>query len=145
MEDVKQWYLHNLLLRLNINMKTLIQGIDNVVKRARRFYAQPLDHISQNDFIEMMILDACFLIELFRKLCFPENKLSCTGSVPLVQETDTGNDPILNMDCMLQYLCHDLSLLENQLPWFVLQCLYNLTAYNSPHPCLTLLVLKFFS
>ncbi|XP_004301825.1 PREDICTED: UPF0481 protein At3g47200-like [Fragaria vesca subsp. vesca] len=145
MEEVKQWYLQNLLSRLNISLKTLIQGIDNVVefeKRARRFYAQPLDHISQNEFIEMMILDACFLIELFRKLCFPDNKLSVTGSV---QETDTGNDPILNMDCMLQYLCHDLLLLENQIPWFVLECFCNLTAHNSPYPCLTILVLNFFS
>ncbi|KAL6192157.1 hypothetical protein ACLB2K_038544 [Fragaria x ananassa] len=59
MENVKLWYLRNLLLRKNINLKTLIQGI-NVIefeKHALEFYAEPLDHLNKNDFIEMMILD----------------------------------------------------------------------------------------
>lgn len=115
MENVKLWYLRNLLLRKNINLKTLIQGI-NVIefeKHAREFYAEPLDHLNKNDFIEMMILDGLFIIELFRKLCFSED-ISI-------------NDPVFNMDCMFQYLCHDLLLLENQLPWFVLNSLHILT------------------
>ncbi|CAB4261708.1 unnamed protein product [Prunus armeniaca] len=35
-------------------------------KSTRGFYAEPLDHLSQNDLVEMMILDGCFVIELFR-------------------------------------------------------------------------------
>ncbi|VVA40597.1 PREDICTED: UPF0481 At3g47200, partial [Prunus dulcis] len=45
-----------------------------------------------------------------------------------------------------EHLYHDLLLLENQLPWSVLECLNNLTA-NSPGQrgaFLTLLVLNFF-
>ncbi|KAM5571185.1 hypothetical protein ABKV19_011678 [Rosa sericea] len=57
-EDVKQWYLHNLLSLLNMSLKTLIQGINNISefeKHARECYAEPLD-LDQDDFIEMMVL-----------------------------------------------------------------------------------------
>ncbi|CAB4293861.1 unnamed protein product [Prunus armeniaca] len=79
----------------------------------------------------MMILDGCFLIELFRKYQSHQEDV---------------NDPIFRMDCMFQYLCHDLLLLENQLPWFVLQHLYHLTLdpYKSS-PSLTVLMLTAFT
>ncbi|KAM2143118.1 hypothetical protein ACFX1R_046959 [Malus domestica] len=58
------------------------------------------------------------------------------------------NDPIFNVSCMLEYLYHDVLLLENQLPWFVLERLYNLTAVKNTtcegnDPSLTDLVLNF--
>ncbi|PRQ44794.1 hypothetical protein RchiOBHm_Chr3g0483171 [Rosa chinensis] len=50
------------------------------------------------------------------------------------------------MDCMLQYLCHDLMLLENQLPWFVLEILYRLTVEEYIYyPSLSTMVLLTFS
>lgn len=67
MENMKRWYLHNLLLRCNISLKVLIRGIIDFEQQARKFYAEPLDHLNQNDFIEMMILDGCFILEFFRK------------------------------------------------------------------------------
>ncbi|VVA34120.1 PREDICTED: UPF0481 [Prunus dulcis] len=87
----------------------------------------------------MMILDGCFVIELFRK--FVVRQTSDEKHVD-------GNDPIFRMDCMFQYLCHDLLLLENQLPWFVLQHLYNLTLDPEPEkysPSLTILMLTAFT
>lgn len=121
---------------MNINLTSLIKGIIDIEQQARDFYAEPLDHLSQNDFIEIMILDGCFLIELFRK--------HFIGSCNVVPESSSDNDPIFEMDCMFAYLCRDLLLLENQLPWFVLEFLYSLTVDSSPHPCLTKLVLNFF-
>ncbi|XP_004297994.1 PREDICTED: UPF0481 protein At3g47200-like [Fragaria vesca subsp. vesca] len=47
------------------------------------------------------------------------------------------------MDFMIQYLFHDLLLLENQLPWFVLESLHRLIGKNQVP--LTMLVLNFFS
>ncbi|CAL9014811.1 unnamed protein product [Prunus brigantina] len=48
---------------------------------------------------------------------------------------------------MLEYLYHDLLLLENQLPWFVLERLYNLTANNTNQTSASLIKLgiNFFS
>ncbi|CAB4293856.1 unnamed protein product [Prunus armeniaca] len=143
-ENVKQWYLHNLLSRMNISLEIFIERIGKVLdqekecfavfeKRARDFYAEPLDHINQDDFIEMMILDGCFIMEFFRNFYDEERR--------------DINDPIFNMDCMIQYLFHDLLLLENQLPWFVLERLYNLTRnYDEPDDTsLIVLMLKAFS
>ncbi|VVA33310.1 PREDICTED: UPF0481 [Prunus dulcis] len=117
-ETVKQWYLDTLLARLHISSEEFIQrindetenGISEFEKQARSFYAEPLDH-SEEEFMEIMILDGCFVIHLLWKIVNGEGD----------------DDPILNMDCMFQYVCHDLLLLENQLPWFVLECLYRLT------------------
>ncbi|CAB4292204.1 unnamed protein product [Prunus armeniaca] len=120
METVKQWYLDTLLARVHINSQEFIQrindetenGIIEFEKRARSFYAEPLDHLKEKEFVEIMILDGCFVIQLLWNI---------------VNGKKDDDDPILNMDCMFQYVCHDLLLLENQLPWFVLSCLYRLT------------------
>ncbi|KAM5558721.1 UPF0481 protein [Rosa sericea] len=149
MENVKQWYLHNLLSRLNISLTTLIQSVCNVFefeKRARAFYAEPLDHLSPNDFIEMMILDGCFLLELFKKFFCEGYKRCLKENFVPAEVLYIENDPIFNMDCMLQYLCHDLMLLENQLPWFVLEILYRLTVEEYIYyPSLSTMVLLTFS
>ncbi|XP_021822111.1 UPF0481 protein At3g47200-like [Prunus avium] len=119
METVKQWYLGTLLTRVNISLEKFIEiihsetkeGIIEFEKRAREFYAEPFD-LTQREFIEIMILDGCFVIQLLWNI---------------VNGVKDNDDPILNMDCMFQYVCHDLLLLENQLPWFVLSALYKVT------------------
>ncbi|BFG30943.1 hypothetical protein CerSpe_172170 [Prunus speciosa] len=134
-EDVKRWYLQCLLSSSkDVSLESLIKVIMELAKSARDCYiADQLDgDLDQKHFVEMMILDGCFLLELFRKTLF------C--------ELQNKNDPVFNMSCMQTYLYHDLLLLENQLPWSVLECLYNLTA-NSPRQggtSLTSLVLNFF-
>ncbi|XP_009371668.3 UPF0481 protein At3g47200-like isoform X1 [Pyrus x bretschneideri] len=135
MEKVKRWYLQCLLADANITLATLITGVVDFNKRARDCYAEPLDHFNKKDFVEMMVIDGCFLIELFRK--------------GLSVDQQDENDPVFNVSCMLQYLYHDLLLLENQLPWFVLERLYNSTAMKNTTSegnasSLTDLVLNFF-
>ncbi|KAM1296338.1 hypothetical protein ACFX2I_023194 [Malus domestica] len=135
MEKVKRWYLQCLLADANITLKNLITGVVDFNKRARDCYAEPLDHFNKKDFVEMMVIDGCFLIELFRKA--------------LSVNRQDENDPVFNVTCMLPYLYHDLLLLENQLPWFVLERLYNLTAVKNTTSegnasSLTDLVLNFF-
>ncbi|KAL6194860.1 hypothetical protein ACLB2K_035935 [Fragaria x ananassa] len=131
MEKVKQWYLRNLLSRMNISLRLLIEEIIRVEKQARDFYSEPLDHLNQSSFVEMMVLDCCFLLELFRKFRDKEDRHI--------------SDPIFNMDCMFQYICHDLLLLENQIPWFLLNCLYTLTLDPKDDPSLRKLMLTVFS
>ncbi|KAH0992595.1 hypothetical protein GBA52_004078 [Prunus armeniaca] len=165
MKKVKQGYLEELLLLMDsISFETLVERIVNFSeqkkgdgsqssfigaelpglqmhrkdgriefeKKAREFYAEPLEHLSSKDFIKMMVVDACFLVQLFRK-CL------------IVQRKDI-DDPVFDMACMFQYVCHDILLLENQLPWFVLQCFYNVTLEKYPGvPSLPILILTGFT
>nr|XP_028954107.1 UPF0481 protein At3g47200-like [Malus domestica] len=102
-------------------------------KKARDFYAHPFDPLMKMEFLHMMILDGCFLVQIFRKFVNKEQR--------------DINDPLFNMDCMFQYICHDLLLLENQIPWFVLQSMYELTVkyYQNHERCLSELILTALS
>ncbi|XP_061991106.1 UPF0481 protein At3g47200-like [Rosa rugosa] len=122
MERVKTRYLNEILAGMqNITMEELTAKVTELSdqknegdfeQRARNFYAEPL-HFSSEEFIKMMIVDGCFLIQLFRKCDDPKLRALY--------------DPVFNMDCMFHFLCHDILLLENQLPWFVIHILYDLT------------------
>ncbi|KAM5550229.1 UPF0481 protein [Rosa sericea] len=142
MERVKASYLNEFLTGMKYN--TLEELTTEVIKlsdqknegefeqRARDFYAEPLDHISSEEFIKMMIVDGCFLIQLFRKCDDPKLRAF--------------DDPVFNMDCMFHFLCHDILLLENQLPWFVIHSLYSLIIETYPNQdSLSFLILKSFS
>ncbi|CAL9028827.1 unnamed protein product, partial [Prunus brigantina] len=143
-ENVKHWYFTRLISSTeNVSLDSLIEGIMELAKSAQDCYvAYPLDgDLDKKYFVEMMIFDGCFLLELFRKAFTFELR---NENDPLQNE----NDPVFNVSCMQEHLYHDLLLLENQLPWSVLECLYNLTA-NSDSPSqrgvsLTSLVLNFF-
>ncbi|PRQ36370.1 hypothetical protein RchiOBHm_Chr4g0390741 [Rosa chinensis] len=122
MKRVKTRYLNEILTGMKITLEELTTEVIKLSdqknegefeQRARDFYAEPLDHISSEEFIKMMIVDSCFLIQLFRK---------CND-----QKLRALDDPVFNMDCMFHFLCHDILLLENQLPWFVIHSLYGLT------------------
>ncbi|XP_048433483.1 UPF0481 protein At3g47200-like [Pyrus x bretschneideri] len=134
MENVKRWYLQCLLSHAKETLPGLIKGVSDLDKRARDCYVEPLG-LNKEDFVEMMVLDGCFLIELFRK-----------GPSHDLQDE---KDPVYCMSGIRLYLYHDLLLLENQLPWFVLERLYNLTAVKNTTSegnasSLADLVLKFF-
>ncbi|KAJ6754429.1 PROTEIN putative (DUF247)-RELATED-RELATED [Salix purpurea] len=119
-EKIKLKYLKHLLSRESksgVTLKELFESTREIEKEARSCYAGPID-VGAEDFVRLLVIDGCFLIELFRK------------------DQDSGlredDDPIFNMSCMLQYLHHDLILVENQIPWLVLELLFNkTTAANS--------------
>ncbi|KAG8634921.1 UPF0481 protein At3g47200 isoform X2 [Manihot esculenta] len=130
-EKVKLKYLHGLLSKAPCSEKMLkefIKAIWEIEEDARACYAGPVD-VKPDEFVKILVLDGCFIIELFRK---DDNEI--------LREDD---DPIFTMSCMLQYLYHDLILLENQIPWFVLEKLFNMTRESGSKP-LTQLALKFF-
>jgi hypothetical protein len=69
---------------------------------------------------------------LFRKKAYPADLLK-------------RDDPIFSKACMLQFLYHDLILLENQVPWMVIERLFNLTSSHHDELPLINLVLKFMN
>ncbi|XP_034933465.1 UPF0481 protein At3g47200-like [Populus alba] len=130
-ERVKLKYLKGLLSRrsASITLKALIKSTRGIEKEARSCYAGPID-VGEEDLVRMLVIDGCFLIELFRK--DKDNHL---------REDD---DPIFNMSCMLQYLYHDLILVENQIPWLVLELLFDITSEPGNTTTLAQLALQFF-
>ncbi|KAK9936773.1 hypothetical protein M0R45_013597 [Rubus argutus] len=63
------------------------------------------------------------------------------GTLSRRQDED---DPIFNVPCTLEYIYHDLLLLENQLPWSVLEFFYRLIEEGTPEKDLSVVVVDFF-
>ncbi|XVE84095.1 hypothetical protein DITRI_Ditri16bG0141900 [Diplodiscus trichospermus] len=150
-EEVKIKYLNGLLFRViksprpeampereNVIerqkfLTNLILSVKLIEKRASACYAGHdfAAELAHNEFVKMMVLDGCFIIELFRKFA---------GEIG--REPD---DQIFTMSCMLQFLSHDLVLLENQVPWLVLETLFDQTKLPSESMPLVELTLQFFA
>ncbi|KAL5717688.1 hypothetical protein ACHQM5_010661 [Ranunculus cassubicifolius] len=114
MEEHKKWYLHSILHRTpkpDNTLKDFLKAIQTMEVQIRASYSEPID-LSSDDFVEMILLDSCFIIELFYNY----------GKVELRDD----NDPIYITSWMLSSLKHDIILLENQLPFFVLQHLFDM-------------------
>ncbi|KAF5470000.1 hypothetical protein F2P56_010554 [Juglans regia] len=108
----------------------------------RRCYSEIL---SSEGFINMILLDAIFILELFRR----KSEKDSGSSKPheedsensKAREKDSENskahyqiDYILNRPCMEFSIRHDLLLLENQIPFFVLEELYGHLIYQHAEP-----------
>ncbi|KAK7303889.1 hypothetical protein RJT34_14807 [Clitoria ternatea] len=86
--------------------------------------------LSNDEFLQMMLIDGSFIVQLLRDLSQSE-----FGQVPYISRW------------MLQIIRRELIMLENQLPLFVLTKLFELTsASSSSSPCTSLkaLALRFF-
>ncbi|OMO93021.1 hypothetical protein COLO4_17160 [Corchorus olitorius] len=108
-----------------------INSIKAIERKASDYYAGH-DYAAElgDEFVKMLVRDGCFIVELFRKDAYED-----------IREPD---DPIFSMSCMLQFLHHDLILLENQIPWLVLQTLFDITKLPSETKSLIELALHFF-
>lgn len=127
MEEIKQWYLHCLLERRGnqeASMMSFVKGIRSMEKYCRDCYGEKVN-LSSDDFVEIMVVDGCFIIELFRKYITDAKAGKCATKV--FPERD---DPVFDTSWMIATLLYDLLLLENQIPWRVLDCLFKLTREN---------------
>ncbi|GLT58416.1 hypothetical protein SLA2020_506360 [Shorea laevis] len=91
-------------------VKMYVIALAEMEERARNFYSEPLDHIRSKEFVEMMLLDGCFIIELL-----------------FYSTTEKLFTP-----CILRKVMRDLLLVENQLPFFVLSKLFLLSRLMQP-------------
>jgi hypothetical protein len=74
---------------------------------------------SDDHFVKMILLDTIFIIELFLKV--QDN-----------EEREKEKDYILRKPWLLTGITHDLILLENQVPYFILEKLYKFALDDSP-------------
>ncbi|KAI7979358.1 UPF0481 protein [Camellia lanceoleosa] len=112
MEEYKLWYLQQLLNReKNKSVNEYIMAIKELEERARNCYAETIP-LESDEFVEMMLLDGVFIIELF-----------CKSIVPELRDK---NDHIFQSVPIGYALRRDLILLENQLPFFILVHLFSM-------------------
>ncbi|CDO99345.1 unnamed protein product [Coffea canephora] len=112
MEKHKLRYFNELLRRRCESFVKYIIALADLQDQARRCYAEEIN-LSNDDFVEMLCLDGCFVIEFLRKWRYPELRLE--------------NDPIFQMLWLCYATKTDLILFENQLPFFVLLQLFDMT------------------
>ncbi|GKU99428.1 hypothetical protein SLEP1_g12280 [Rubroshorea leprosula] len=98
MEGLKVQSLNRLLDWSEQSVEKYIFETEKMVEEARKCYTEPLD-ISNKEFAEMMVLDGCFII-----LFFMRNLPEVFSYGSLISSS----------------ILHDLALVENQLPFFVL-------------------------
>ncbi|XP_035548743.1 UPF0481 protein At3g47200-like [Juglans regia] len=115
MKKLKLKYFQRFLRRIeNFNvLDILVNDIKVQEKRVRECYAETIN-LSSDNFVKLILVDGSFLIEFFY------NILSSQGSDGVVRENRTLLNPISWPAFKL-----DLQLLENQLPFFVLEILFS--------------------
>ncbi|GAB4855445.1 hypothetical protein Ancab_039769 [Ancistrocladus abbreviatus] len=133
MEEQKLRYLLSFMNRCqNQNLGSYIELIKEQEVVIRQFYAEKIE-LSSYEFTEMVLLDSAFTIEVFLRNYFPQ----------LVEE----NDQIFHRPGMVVEVSRDMKLIENQLPFFILELLYD-SAFkreSESSPSLLDITCKFFS
>ncbi|KAF8030315.1 hypothetical protein BT93_E2689 [Corymbia citriodora subsp. variegata] len=132
-EELKLKFFHRVLKsrqEREVELDRVISAMEELEPKARSCYADDVK-LSRDEFVEMMIIDGCFILQLLREVG------GCCSSSPLIQRW------------MLPTLRRDLIKLENQLPMLVLHKLSELISdsYQCEYSTLSLqdLALKFFN
>ncbi|KAL6627135.1 hypothetical protein ACP70R_030861 [Stipagrostis hirtigluma subsp. patula] len=109
-EDLKWEYLYGLMCRKHspeVNMSALIEEMRSLEPRARACYSEH-PALGSDDFVRMLLLDSSFILEHCNKISTAEPETLCnSGWANFTIRTD-------------------LILLENQIPFFVLERLFNI-------------------
>ncbi|XP_077225460.1 UPF0481 protein At3g47200-like isoform X2 [Tasmannia lanceolata] len=114
--DSHKWRsLHQILKRSNQDVKLYLNAIQELEDKARACYEGTIP-LSSNEFVETMVLDSCFVLELFRGA-------AAEGFKELGYSR---NDPVFAMRGLMHSVQRDMIMLENQIPLFVLDRLLNL-------------------
>ncbi|KAI3890388.1 hypothetical protein MKX03_028210 [Papaver bracteatum] len=103
------------------SIERLMYGLE---RKTRECYSENFPGLSIDAFVQMMVMDACFVIELLRLY----NNFD--SSIDVEQEEGVVADPIFTTRWMLRALQRDLMMIQNQLPFFVLQEIYRLIISN---------------
>ncbi|KAJ0092625.1 hypothetical protein Patl1_25880 [Pistacia atlantica] len=135
MEDHKMRFLKHFLERRSEreeDVKKYVEALGALEKEARNHYADRAADIIFDEFLKMMLLDGCFILELLHR--FKEKLRPRT-------DQERGN---LFSGLIIKRLGRDLLLVENQLPFCVLQKLFSMTDREG-NSSLEDMILRFFS
>ncbi|XP_034930794.1 UPF0481 protein At3g47200-like [Populus alba] len=110
MEEQKKIYLQKFLKQSKLSVKECIAGSET---RSRNCYADNFENISKEDFVKMMLLDSSFIIMVFL--------------IRFDSSFRSNNDRIFGKPFMIEDITFDTCLLENQIPFFILEDLLKLS------------------
>ncbi|KAA0064944.1 hypothetical protein IC582_006202 [Cucumis melo] len=124
-ERYKLQGLRNFLRRLDDHkaeksLEELVKIAQSWVEEARRCYADPID-MDDHEFVKMMLVDGCFIVEFFI-LVHNQYTTSADHKFPQIDP----NVDLLFYQGIIPDVYFDLIKLENQLPFFLLQRLFEL-------------------
>ncbi|XP_019100159.1 PREDICTED: UPF0481 protein At3g47200-like [Camelina sativa] len=106
-----------------VDSKDLIEAVSKLEGDIRESYSESLynddDLLGRKNLIEMMVLDGCFILMLF---------LAVAGKV---RYYEIENDHVFVMPWILPAIRSDLLLLENQVPYFLLQTIFERSKIES--------------
>ncbi|AES74661.1 hypothetical protein MtrunA17_Chr6g0452531 [Medicago truncatula] len=111
MESQKLIYFKDFLQRTKACLNDLVCYIESILSDFKRCYSETLP-FSHDELVKLILIDSAFIIQLFWRDYY-EGRLF----KPLL---DTG-------------ITDDLMLLENQLPFFVIEKIYSLSLTNDPN------------
>jgi hypothetical protein len=137
MEKHKLRYFKDFLYRTGKSQEDLLKIIQDNEVKIRHCYSEECK-LSSTNFVKMILLDAIFIIELVLRFYIlyvlikvevedDENEL-------LLRTREEQNDYMSSQPWLEGGIQHDLILLENQLPFFVLQQLYTFAFSDSSDP-----------
>ncbi|KAL2518800.1 Plant protein of unknown function (DUF247) [Abeliophyllum distichum] len=111
MEQHKIRYLKLVLQRKNeSSVERYVTKMRGLEDEARKCYAEDIQ-LDEDEFVKMLLLDGCFIIEFLSKF---QNK------------DYSDDDPIFQYGHIQSNLFHDLMLFENQIPFDIIGCLFNM-------------------
>ncbi|KAF2317725.1 hypothetical protein GH714_039682 [Hevea brasiliensis] len=117
MEEHKKRYLFDFLERSEVSLEEFIKATETCETRLRNCYAEAID-FRKEEFVKMMLTDAAFLIEYFLKRYF--------GDWP-------DADRVYRKQRITLKIRYDILMLENQVPFFFLEHLLNLSNLPQLH------------
>ncbi|KAF8012425.1 hypothetical protein BT93_I0549 [Corymbia citriodora subsp. variegata] len=119
--DRHKWRcLRRILERTHHQMDRYLKSVKEVEERARACYDKRIS-MSSDDFVKMMVLDGCFVIELFRGI--KKGSFRALGY--------PRNDPVFcSSGGSLHMIRRDMIMLENQIPLFILDRLLGIQHGN---------------
>ncbi|XWS29786.1 hypothetical protein CRYUN_Cryun24cG0060300 [Craigia yunnanensis] len=107
--DQHKWRsLHRVLKRTNQEIQVYLDSMKEHEERALDCYEGTIT-LGSNEFVEMLVLDGCFVLELFQGAAVGFQRLGYAR-----------NDPVFAMRGSKYAIHRDMIMLENQLPLFVL-------------------------
>ncbi|KAI3442140.1 uncharacterized protein J3R85_001456 [Psidium guajava] len=115
-EEIKLRYLKGFLRHIKADLLACTRIIKELEDRIRECYEENLTQ-SSDELVKIILVDAVFIVELFIRNLYPEHQ--------------DEKDEIFSKQWMKNGVFHDVLLLENQVPFFVLENLYNLTALKT--------------
>jgi hypothetical protein len=142
MKKLKWQCLKYLLKRNEPNLNCYIDGIRPLEIETRECYSEKID-LSTDEFLEMMVLDGCFILELLRFTYSVR-----WGALLTKKNPDCEGHPLARMEWgILPKIYGDLLFLDNQIPLFVLEKLFEISkmTFEGTDPILSCIVVNIFS